>query len=72
MSAKTPVVSVVIPAYNAEAYIERALGSLITQTCADWEAIVVDDCSSDNTRQKAEAASNWRIRVVQSLVRQQG
>lgn len=44
-----PRVSVVIPAYNAEAHIGEALASLRAQTCKEMEVIVVDDGSSDRT-----------------------
>jgi succinoglycan biosynthesis protein ExoO len=42
-------VSVIIAAYNVEQHITRALDSLIAQTNPDWEAIVIDDCSTDST-----------------------
>jgi glycosyltransferase involved in cell wall biosynthesis len=44
-----PLVSVVIPAYNAESHIAEALESLRAQTCRQMEIIVVDDGSSDRT-----------------------
>lgn len=44
-----PTISVVIPAYNAGKYISLALDSLIDQTFQDWECIVVNDGSTDNT-----------------------
>ena len=46
-----PKVSVVIPVYNAEKYIERCASSLFEQTLDDIEYIFVDDCSSDNSIQ---------------------
>lgn len=46
---KNPLVSVVMPAYNAEKYIEAALQSVLSQSFRDFELIVVDDCSKDNT-----------------------
>jgi len=62
----TPVVSVVIPAYNAREFLRDALRSLGEQTVTDFEAIVVDDGSTDETRTVAEAAARGdaRFRVV--------
>lgn len=51
-------VSVIIPAYNCESYILRAVESAIEQTYQDWEIIVVDDGSTDNTRQVLEPYSD--------------
>lgn len=44
-----PLVSVVMPAYNAEKYIEAAIRSVQVQTMPDWELIVIDDGSTDAT-----------------------
>lgn len=62
----TPLVSVIVPAWNAAAFIEEALQSLRAQTLVDWEAIVVDDASSDLTRElvAAVAAVEPRIKLL--------
>jgi glycosyltransferase EpsE len=46
---KTPKVSVLMPAYNAEKYISESIDSILIQTFADFELIIVDDCSKDKT-----------------------
>ena len=50
MNRKIPAVSIVIPMYNAEKYIGECLDSILAQTFQDYEVIVVDDCSTDNSR----------------------
>ncbi|MBI5568277.1 MAG: glycosyltransferase family 2 protein [Chloroflexi bacterium] len=60
----TPTVSIIIPAHNQAPYLGQALRSVQAQTWADWEAIVVDDGSTDNTRDVATSVVDARIRYV--------
>lgn len=46
---KSPLISVIIPAYNVESYIEETILSVKNQTFSDWELIIVDDGSTDKT-----------------------
>ena len=59
-------VSILVPAYNVEAYLDECLQSLLSQTLKEIEIVVVDDGSSDRTATIAEqyAASDSRIRVI--------
>ena len=43
------LVSVIMPSYNSATYIQKAIDSVRKQTYTDWELIIVDDCSADNT-----------------------
>lgn len=56
---KKPLVSVIMPAYNAQRDIEEAIRSVMAQTVTDWELLVMDDGSSDATAQ-----------IVQGLARE--
>jgi glycosyltransferase involved in cell wall biosynthesis len=60
-----PLFSVIVPVYNHERYIGAALDSLLAQTCPDWEAVVVNDGSTDGTAAAIEdyARRDPRIRV---------
>ena len=44
-----PLVSVLMTAYNREKYIAEAIESVLASTCKNFELIIVDDCSADNT-----------------------
>ncbi|MFC0776742.1 glycosyltransferase family 2 protein [Flavobacterium sp. HJSW_4] len=64
MDNKTPFFSVVIPTYNHAHFMKRCLDSLINQTYQNWEAIIVNNFSEDNTIQIIEEYSDPRIRLI--------
>lgn len=43
------MVSVIMPVYNTEKYVEEAICSVLSQSYQDWELLVVDDCSTDSS-----------------------
>lgn len=69
-----PIVSVIITAYNSERFIGEALDSVQSQTFTKWEAIVVDDNSTDETRSIVERYSrdDSRISLIRSHQRSGG
>ncbi len=61
-----PLVSVVVPSFNSERYIRQTIESVRRQTLTDWELLVVDDGSTDNSPATVEALAGQddRIRLV--------
>jgi succinoglycan biosynthesis protein ExoO len=61
-----PIVSVVIPVFNSAGTLERAAGSVLAQTLADFELLIVDDGSSDTSLAVAQAvaATDQRVSVI--------
>lgn len=62
-----PLVSVITPLYNCSKYLEQTIQSVLSQTFQNWEMIMVDDCSTDNSVEIAQqyAAQDERIKVIQ-------
>lgn len=65
-----PLVTVIMPAYNAESTIEQAVGSLLNQSWQNLQLIVVNDASTDGTLQKAKdlAKCDPRVEVLSNTV----
>lgn len=61
-----PKVSVIIPCYNEEKNIANAIESVLTQTFLDYELIISDNCSTDNTVQIAEKYTDPRIKIIKN------
>ncbi|HLV30643.1 MAG TPA: glycosyltransferase [Chitinispirillaceae bacterium] len=64
----SPLVSIIIPAYNHESYIEKAIQSVLEQTYTNWEICAIDDCSMDRTaeilqRYATQYKSKIRIKI---------
>lgn len=59
-----PLVSVVMPSYNAEKYISEAIQSVIAQTYENWELLIIDDCSTDSTANIVKQFSDVDSRIT--------
>jgi len=67
-NSRTPIVSVIMPAYNSSPFIAESISSVCNQSFVDWELIVIDDGSSDDTCEKVEAIAktDGRIRLFKN------
>lgn len=66
ITTKEPLVSVIVPVYNVESYIDDCLNSIKQQTYKNLEIIVVEDCSTDNSRKLLDShLIDERITVIQ-------
>ena len=64
-----PAISVIIPLYNTEKYVGECLDSILAQTFEDYEVIVVDNCSTDNSAKIVESyipKFNGRLQIIGS------
>ena len=59
-----PLISVIIPIYNVEKYMDRCLESVVTQTYSNLEIILVDDGSPDKCPQKCESWKKKDARII--------
>ena len=63
-----PLVTVIMPAYEAERFLEEAVRSVVDQTVTDWELLILEDCAKDGTLALAEklAAEDVRIKLLKN------
>ena len=61
-----PKVTVLMPTYNVAPYVKEAIESVLYQTYRDFELLVIDDCSIDNTVDVVRSIDDPRIRIVQN------
>lgn len=62
----TPKVTVLMPVYNGEAYLNEAIESILSQTFEDFEFLIINDCSSDNSKEIIKAYKDKRINFVEN------
>ena len=61
-----PAVSVVVPCYNGARFIDQLLATLAAQTFRDFELIIVDDGSNEETRAKLDSLDPW-VQVIHQI-----
>ena len=66
MIDSTPLVSILITTYNRSRLLRRAINSVLSQDFADYEIVIIDDCSSDDTREVVASFSDTRIRYLRN------
>jgi len=59
-----PLVSIIMRSYNRAYCLDRAINSIISQTFTDWELILVDNCSVDQTHELVHSYGDFRIQMV--------
>jgi glycosyltransferase involved in cell wall biosynthesis len=64
--SKVPAVSIVMPVYNASAFLHQAIQSVFAQTFTDWELVIVDDASTDGSFEYLQRISDARVRLVRN------
>ena len=64
MQRKDPHVSVIMPVYMARDFVEAAIRSVMAQTFTEWELLVIDDCSPDDSYAKAKALADIDERII--------
>lgn len=57
------LVSIIMPSYNTAKYIKNSVNSVLAQTYQNWELLIVEDCSTDNTMEVLSAFDDKRIKV---------
>ncbi len=60
------LVSIIMPSYNSEKYIAQSIKSVQEQTHKNWELIIVDDCSTDNTIDIINSIKDARIKLIKN------
>ena len=68
MKKRTPVVTVLLPVYNDERRVRQAIDSVLHQTFADFELLVIDDGSTDGTPTVLQGVADPRLRVLSNRV----
>lgn len=61
-----PFFSIILPSYNRASFLHRSIGSVLNQTFTDFELLIIDDASTDNTKEIVESFNDTRIRYFKN------
>ena len=61
-TSKEPLVSIIMPTYNSSKTVLESINSVLNQTYKNWELLITDDCSSDNTIDLISSVKDERVR----------
>ena len=64
MEHQQPLISILMPTYNVERYVEEAVRSILSQAYQNFELIIVDDCSTDDTFEILQNLAKEDHRIV--------
>lgn len=67
-TGKKPLVSIIVPVFNAEKFLKDTIRTIKSQTYTNWEAIFIDDCSTDNSVNIIKAEKDPRIKLISKKV----
>ena len=68
MYSSNPLVTVLMPVYNGEKYLDEAIKSVLNQTFTDFEFFIIDDCSTDESVKIIKSFDDGRIRLIQNKI----
>lgn len=66
MMSSNPIITVLMTVYNGEKYLKQSIKSVLEQTYTDFEFIIVDDCSTDNSLKIINRYKDKRIRIIKN------
>jgi len=66
MSVINPVVTVLMPVYNGKKYLSETIESILSQTYKDFEFLIINDCSTDNSVEIINSYNDDRIKLIQN------
>jgi len=64
------IVSVILSVYNGEKFLQESISSILNQTYRNFEVIIIDDCSTDNTKKILERISDPRVKLIKNVENQ--